>query len=300
LPQFADGIWITELSAIGDPALLPATIATGTGLHFNAGAITMERVAGALASRELLVVLETCEHVIDAAAEMAEALMRAAPKVRIIATSRETLNAYGEWVYRLRPLPVPGDDETDLADYRSVSLFLARAQATDLSVAKGGYATAVASICRRLDGIPLALELAAARAATLGIYTLADRLDDYLQILTCGRRTALPRHQTLRATFDWSYGLLTHAERAVLRRLAVFPGVFSLDEASAVATGVDVTATAAIEGLANLVAKSLVSTEGVGGVSRYRLLETTRAYAFEKLARSGEFDAATARYSECR
>jgi predicted ATPase/DNA-binding winged helix-turn-helix (wHTH) protein len=299
LPQFRDGVWIVDLSATCDPSLVPATLAASMGLELGEGEASVERVAAALATKDLLIVLDTCEHVIGGAAEMAEALLRAGAKVRVMATSREALEAYGEWIYRVNPLPVPGDDLTDLLDCRAVSLFIARAQATNLDFCtERRSVVAIAAICRRLDGIPLAIELAAARAATLGVYTLADRLDNHLQLLNGGRRTALPRHQTLRATLDWSYELLTHSERAVLRRLAIFRGAFGLEAAIAAAARADVKPSDASECLVNLVAKSLVLVELDSGVARYRLLETTRAYALEKLAESGEFEGAERRHAE--
>ena len=249
--------------------------------------MSAECIAAALAHREMLLVLDTCEHVIDAAAEMAEALVRAGAGIRVIATSRETLNANGEWVHRVRPLSAPAAGEPTLPHHRAMSLFMARAQAADIrfSLENGSAAEiAVAKICQRLDGIPLAIELAAARAATLGIYTLADRLDDLLPLLTCGRRTALPRHQTMRATLDWSYALLTDVERIVLCSLSVYRGAFDLDAAKAIAGDAAVAPTEMTEALTNLVAKSLVSNEIIDGATHYRLLETTRAYALEKLA----------------
>jgi predicted ATPase/DNA-binding winged helix-turn-helix (wHTH) protein len=287
LPQFRDGVWVAELSPLSEPALVPAAVAAAAAIGLPGGAASAERVAAMLAGRDLLIVLDTCEHVIGAAAETVEALLHAGSGIRVIATSREPLKADGEWVYRLRPLPVPADDAGEPRDHHAVSLFVARARATAGEVAGDcASAAAVAAICRRLDGIPLAIELAAARAATLGIYTLAARLDDQLQLLTCGRRTALPRHQTLRAMLDWSYALLTHPERTVLRRLAVFDGAFGLAAVAAAAADDAMTPSEATDALANLIAKSLVAVDGDGGSVRYRLLETTRAYALEKLTES--------------
>ena len=292
LPQFADGVWIAELAPLSDPQLVPVTVAAALGLELAAGAVTAERVANALSGKQLLVVLDNCEHVIDAAALIAEALLRANRAVRIIATSREPLRAEGEWVYAVPPLAVPGADAQDKDDplrYGAVQLFIERAQATEPHFAPDRRNVPVmAAICRRLDGIPLAIELAAARAATLGIEALATRLDDRFRLLTGGRRTALPRHQTLRATLDWSYGLLTESEGVLLCRLAIFAGPFSLDTATAVAASPELAVSDMIQGLASLVAKSLVVAEVEGAVARYRLLDTTRAYALEKLDESGE------------
>jgi predicted ATPase/DNA-binding winged helix-turn-helix (wHTH) protein len=291
LPQFADGVWLVDFSPVIDPGLVPATVAAALGLEFGAGEISAQRVAQALAGRRLLLVLDTCEHVIGAAAAMAEALLRAGSTVRIIATSREPLRAEGEQIHPVPPLAVPAEDagaEDDPLRYGSVRLFLERLCAVAPHFSPGGRLAAIAAaICRRLDGIPLAIELAAARAAGLGVEELAARLDDCFQLLTDGRRTALPRHRSLRATLDWSYELLTRSERAMLRRLAVFRGAFGLDAAKNVTLECGL-AHNPIDDVINLVAKSLVSVELEGNLPRYRLSETTRAYAREKLIESGE------------
>jgi predicted ATPase len=243
-----------------------------------------------------MLVLDNCEHVVEVAARMAEALLRANPAVRVIATSREPLRIEGEWVYRVPPLAVPtegGPDGEDPLRYGAVQLFNERARAAAPSFSPDGpVAAAIAGICRRLDGIPLAIELAAARAAALGIEGVAARLDDRFRLLAGGHRTALPRHQTLRATLDWSYELLTQPERVVLRRLAIFAGGFTLQDASAIAADDEVAASEVVDCVANLVLKSLVTVDSIGAILRYRLLETTRAYALERLVQAGEFDAA--------
>jgi predicted ATPase len=262
----------------------------------------LQHVAQALAARRLLLVLDTCEHVINAAAGMAEAVLRAGSAVRIIATSREALRGEGEQIHLIPPLAVPAESAEDLGDlleYGAVRLFLERAQAAEPHFAPDQRITAlIAAVCRCLDGIPLAIELAAARATALGIEALASRLDDRFQLLTGGRRTALPRHQTLRATLDWSYGLLTESERVLLCRLAIFTGFFRLDAATAVAASPELEVTDVIEALASLVAKSLVVAEVEGGVARYRLLDTTRAYALEKLDESGEREQLSRHHAE--
>src|SRR6516162_445003 len=294
LPSFPDGVWLAELSALSDPSLVPAAVAAAVGLELPAGELSLQHVAQALAARRLLLVLDTCEHMINAAAGMAEAVLRASSGVHIIATSRESLRGEGEQIHLIPPLAVPAENAEDLGDlleYGAVRLFLDRAQAAEPHFAPDQRITAtIAAVCRRLDGIPLAIELAAPRAAALGIEALASRLDDRFQLLTGGRRTALPRHQTLRATLDWSYGLLTESERILLRRLAIFAGLVSLDAATAVAASPELTVTDVIEAFASLVAKSLVVAEVEGAVARYRLLDTTRAYAIEKLDESGERD----------
>jgi len=302
LPEFADGVWVAELAPLADPDLVPVAVATAVGLVLAAGTVSPERVANALSGKELLLVLDNCEHVIDASAVMAEALLHANPAAHVIATSREPLKAEGEWVYPALPLAVPAEDAEDQDDalrYGAVRLFVERARAAEPHFAPDRrLAAMITAICRRLDGIPLALELAAARAAALGIEELAARLDDRFQLLTGGRRTALPRYQTLRATLDWSYELLSEPERVVLRRLSIFAATFALEAATAVATGPEIARSEVVEALSNLVAKSLVLTESNGRAKRYRLLDTTRAYALEKLAQSGELDAVARRHAE--
>jgi predicted ATPase/DNA-binding winged helix-turn-helix (wHTH) protein len=287
LPRFADGVWAVELAPLSDPELVPVTLATALGLELASGTASPLSVANALRSMQIMLVLDNCEHVVDAAARIAEALLRANPEARVIATSREPLRVEGEQIYPVQPLAVPAEDTEDGEDslrYGAVLLFVERARAAAprfFSDARMG--AAIAGICRRLDGIPLGIELAAARAAALGIEGLATGLDDRFRLLTSGRRTALPRHQTMRATLDWSYELLTDLERVVLRYVAVFAGAFSLEAAGAVAAGAELAASDVTEGLVGLVAKSLVGAEGEGAVARYRLLHTTRAYALEKL-----------------
>jgi predicted ATPase len=274
-------------------------VAAAVGLELGGGEVSAQRVAQALADRRLVLVLDTCEHVIAAAAAMAEALLRAGSALRILATSREPLRAEGERIYPVPPLAVPAAEGEDPWPYGAVWLFVVRSRASGAYVSEDRHGAAViAAICRRLDGIPLAIELAAARAAALGIEEVATRLDDRFQLLTGGRRTALPRHQTLRATLDWSYELLPEPERVVLRRLAVFAGVFSLEAASAVVASAEVTPAEVVDGLSNLVAKSLVALEVNGLVTRYRLLDTTRAYVLEKLGESGERERLARRHAE--
>src|SRR6516165_5521958 len=219
-PHFADGVWLAEFSALADPGLVPATVAAAVGLELVGGEASAQRVAQALADRRLLLVFDTCEHVIAATAEMAEALLGTGSAMHIIATSREPLRATGEWVHPVQPLAVPAVDiaaDDDPLRYGAVRLFIERARAAEPHFAPDRRLIAmIAAICRRLDGITLAIELAAGRASALGIEALAARLDDRFQLLNGGRRTALPRHQTLRATLDWSHGLLTESERILL------------------------------------------------------------------------------------
>ena len=302
LPQFADGVWLVEFSSLADPALVPATVAAAVGLELGAGEVSAQRVAQTLGDRRLALVLDTCEHVIAAAAAMAETVLRACSGLRIIATSREPLRAEGEQTYPVPPLAVPAEDteaEDDPLQYGAVQLFVLRSRASGAHFSEDPHVAAmIAAICRRLDGIPLAIELAAARVAALGIEEVAARLDDRIQLLTGGRRPALPRHQTLRATLDWSYELLAEPERVILRRLTIFAGAFSLEAARAVAASGELAPAEVVDGLANLAAKSLVTAEVDGTVARYRLLDTTRAYAIEKLGESGERERLARRHAE--
>ena len=302
LSRFADGVWAVELAPLSDSKLVPVTVATALGLELTSGATSPQSVANALRSKRLMLVLDNCEHVIDAAAGMAEALLHANPAACVIATSREPLRAEDEWVYLVPPLAVPPEDRPDGEDalrYGAVRLFNERARGAAANFSSDArIEAAIAGICRRLDGIPLAIEFAAARAADHGIDGLAAGLDDRFQLLTRGRRTALPRHQTLRGTFDWSFELLTERERVGLRRLAIFAGSFTLRDACAVGADNEVTAAEIDDCVANLVAKSLVTVDLGGPLRRHRLLETTRAYALEKLFGSGEFDAVAQRHAK--
>jgi predicted ATPase len=299
LPGFTDGVWIAEFSAFTDPGLVSTTVAAAVGLQLGAGEISPQRVSQALAHRRLLLILDTCEHVIKATATMAEALLQAGSGVCIIATSREPLRAEGEQIYRVPPLTLPAVEGEDTWRSSAVRLFVVRSRMLGAHVSEDQrVAPAIAGICRRLDGIPLAIELAAVRTATLGIEVLAASLDDRFGLLTGGWRMALPRHQTLRATLDWSYELLSEPERVILYRLAVFAGAFSLGAAGAVAANSELAQSEVVDGLADLVAKSLVAADVTSLVARYRLLDTTRAYALEKLKASGEYEQLLRRHAE--
>jgi predicted ATPase/DNA-binding winged helix-turn-helix (wHTH) protein len=302
LPSFADGVWDIELAPLSDPELVPVAVATALRLELAMGTASPLSVASALRSKQLMLVLDNCEHVIDTAAQMAEALLRANPAARVIATSREPLRAEDEWVYPVPPLAVPTENSLDGENplrYGAVRLFVERAgRLPSRSSPEADIGSAIAGICRRLDGIPLAIELAASRAATLGVEELSARLDHRFELLTGGWRTALPRQRTLRATLDWSYELLAEAESAVLRRLAVFAGSFTLKAATTVVADDEIAAWEVVDCFANLVAKSLVTANSGGAEIQYRLLETTRAYALEKLVEAGEFDATARRHAE--
>jgi predicted ATPase/DNA-binding winged helix-turn-helix (wHTH) protein len=291
---FDAGSWFVELASQSGPDLVPSAVAAVLGLKVP-DVISSESVARAIGATRLLLLLDNCEHVIDAAAELAETLVRHCPRVTILATTREPLRIEGEHIYRVPPLDVPAstvEKPGDLLEHSSIELFIARAQAQDSSFTPDAATLpVVAEICRHLDGIPLAIEFAAARAATLGLPQVAAMLDDRFGLLTGGRRTALPRHQTLRATLDWSYDLLTEEERELLCRLAIFPAGFTLEGAVAVSGKSELGGGAVANGVASLIQKSLVMVEAPGARPRWRLLETIRSYALDKLANRGERDA---------
>src|SRR5246500_617384 len=287
LPDFEDGGWIVELASLSGPGFVPSTVAGTLGLKLS-GEISAESVARAVGGRHLVLVLDNCEHVIDAVANLAETLTRLCPRTTIVATSREVLRIDGESVYRVPPLDVPalGQAAPDyIMQYSAVELFVARTKALNAGFSPDAEDLAsIATICRHLDGIPLAIELAAASAAALGIAQVSAGLHDRFALLTRGRRTALPRQKTLRATLDWSYELLPETERRLLRRLSVFAGGFTVDSAVAVMTDTGFDASAVLDGIANLVAKSWVALDKSGGNAHWILLDTIRAYTIEKLA----------------
>ncbi|MEA3156680.1 MAG: hypothetical protein QOK44_4269 [Betaproteobacteria bacterium] len=299
LPTFADGVWLVELAPLSDPELVPITVAQALGLDLKA--VSPGHIATALASKHALIVLDNCEHVIDAAASMAEALLQANSATRVIVTSREPLRADGERIFRVPPLDVPAEGTENvpaLLQHSAVKLFMARACSADQALSDVRIAAAAGAICRSLDGIPLAIELAAARVPALGIEELASRLDDRLTLLSGGRRTALPRHQTLRASLHWSYDLLPEPERIVLQRLSLFSGNFTLEAASTVAASGDIDPLAVVDCVSNLVSKSLVTAHLADTAAQYSLLHTTRAYAREKLTESGELQEIARRHKQ--
>jgi len=297
--SYRDGVSVVDLSAVADPHRVPGAIAVALGLEINTDDITPNLVAF-LRRKDMLLVLDSCEHVAEAAAAAAEELFGNLPGLHILATSREPLRAAGEYVHRLLPLPSPPVSANlaaaEAMAFPGVQLFVERASAVlDGFKLVDADAAFVADICRRLDGIPLAIELAAGRVDAFGVRGLSADLDNRFQILTSGRRTAMPRHRTLAATLDWSYQLLPESERLVLRSLAVFAGDFSLDAAVALVPGF--AASQAVDLVANLVSKSLVAASPHGKTARYRLLDTTRLYGLEKLAASGELPDARRRHA---
>jgi predicted ATPase len=294
ISDYEHGTWLIDLAELASPLMLPVVLASAIGLEICSKDPLAELIA-ALRDKRMLLVLDNCAHVIATAADFAAAILNEARDVHILATSREPLRAEREHVHRLSPLASPSAScrptAAEAISFPAVQLFV-ECTAANL----GGFelndadAPAVAGICRKLDGIPLAIEIAAGRVHACGVSGLAARLQDGLGLLTSGRRTAQLRHQTMSATLDWSYSLLTDAEQTVLRRLAVFDGEFTLYAAGAVAADDEYPEYKAIELTAELVAKSLVAADASDRGPRLRLLETTRAYALKKLAESGEFD----------
>ncbi len=302
LPRFPDGAWLCELAAAEDPETMEQVVAAALGVAPRPGISLEASIYDALRVKRLLVVLDNCEHLLDPAGRLAEGLLQECPHVTVLATSREVLSVGGEHVVGLRSLPVP--DATASVDAvaasDSVRLFVERARA-----AKSGFAVdatnaaPIAEVCRRLDGIPLALELTSARVAAMSPGEIAGRLDERFRLLRGGRRTAMERQQTLRATVDWSYSLLTETERAVFGRLGVFSGTVDAVAAEAVTTGGEVEDWDVLDALASLVAKSmLVADEDVDGNTRYQMLETLRAYARERLDEAAESDVWRRRHAE--
>ena len=302
LGEFADGGKLVEFGSLSDPALVPSAVARALELKPTGEEISAASVARAVGARNLLLLLDNCEHVIDAAATMAEALVRLCPNVTMLATSREILRIEGECTYRVPPLDVPAVGNWEpghILGYSAVELFVARAEAQGSeNVSRSEILPIVAGICRRLDGIPLAIEFAAARAAVLGTEEVAASLRDRFAALTSGRRTAVARHRTLRAALDWSYELLPEAEKYLLRRCGVFAGGFTLEAVTALVEDLAGSGPPVAETIANLVAKSLVTFDPVESNGRWRLLETTRAYVTEKLLSGGEAAQVNRRHAE--
>jgi len=294
--NYPHGVWLVRLDAVADGALVCAAIAEVLDVREQPGRSLLECVTQAIGSRHLLLVVDNCEHLIQACAELAEALLKACPQLQILATSRESLNVAGERAWSVPPLSLPEPHQVASANQLSlceaVRLFIERALSTRPSFAlTDKNAPAVALLCRRLDGIPLAIELAAARVKALSVEEIAHRLDDCLRLLTVGSRTALPRQQTLQAAFDWSYDLLSEPERVLFRRLGVFSGGLTLETAEQVCAREGIALEDVLDLLSSLVDKSLVTAEERDGAVRYRLLETMRQYALDRLERGGEAEA---------
>src|SRR3984893_9300060 len=302
IARYTHGACFVELGAIADSARVPHSLATAIGLTVSVNHPVRDLV-GFLRDKHMLIVLDNCEHVIAAAAALIEAILKGANQVQILATSRERLSIDGEWHHRLSPLKVPTESNRMTAllarNFTAIQLFMERAISNTPSFAlSDANARIVAHICQRLDGIPLALELAAARVNLLGIHELAARLDDQF-VLASERRTAVPRHQTLQGALDWSYGLLGPVEQLILRRLSVFKGAFTLDSAVDLAAHQGLDAEAVLDGVMALADKSLITIEtGKHGI-RYHILHTTRAYAFNKIANAYEVPDICRWHAEC-
>lgn len=288
---FADGAWFVDLAPVASAALLPAALAQVLQVREVPGKPLAQSLCEQLRERRLLLVLDNCEQLVDDCAALAESLLRAVPGISLLVTSRELLRIPGEQAYALPPLSLPQPSATPeaIADSEAVRLFVdrARRQLPDFELT-AQRAPAVARLCVDLDGIPLALELAAARMRSLSIEQIQARLDDRFRLLTAGPRTALPRQQTLKAALNWSYDLLDPINRTVLARCAAFVGGFTLEAAAFVASDPGLDEAAVTEALAQLVARSLLVADTAGPIARYRFLETMRAYALEHLAQSGE------------
>ena len=300
-PSFDDAIHFLDLGALSDPRLVPVVLASTLGLVMHSDDPVPSLLAS-LRDKRMLLILDSCERVIDSLAPLAERLVAAAPQLHILATSREALRVEGEQIHLLPALDCPPADAKLKASaalaFPAVQLFVERAAAGSNRFAlSDADAPAVAEICLRLDGIALAIEIAAGRVGAYGIRGIASLLDGKFGLLWQGRRTALPRHQTLSSTLDWSYDLLPEVDRAILQRLAVFVGVFTLEAAQAVAAGDGIDAAQLVEAIADLVDKSLVSSEIGTTPVRYRLLDTTRAYVLAKLIESDKADAIQRRHA---
>ncbi|MBV9856687.1 MAG: hypothetical protein JOY82_19575 [Streptosporangiaceae bacterium] len=297
------GAWMVDLAELQDPALVGNAVMAALDLRHQAATDPLALLRSYLRDKELLLVLDNCEHLLEAAAQLVSEVIRTAPGVRVIATSREPLSVTGEHVLPVPPLELPSPDAAEaLAQLRqneAVMLFTERAAAAsghfELTAANRA---AVAALCRRLDGLPLAIELAAVRTRALGPEQILDRLTDRFGLLTGGSRAALPRHQTLRTTIEWSYDLLTLAERTLLRRLCVFAGRFTLEDVEPVCCSGDVPAARALDLLASLIDKSLVIRQDADGAACYRLHETMREYARLRLREAGEEDAVERRCAD--
>jgi predicted ATPase/DNA-binding winged helix-turn-helix (wHTH) protein len=302
LAGFNGAVFFVDLAALSDAKLLPTAVASALGFMVQ----MQDPLPGLLAfigDRKILLVLDNCEHVIDVAATLAERVVCEAPQAHVLTTSREALRVEGENVHLLHALDCPPEDGGLTADgalaYPAVQLFMERAAAGGHDAALSDIdAPIVAAICRRLDGIALAIELAASRAGSLGIRGVAELLDNRFSLLWHGRRTALPRHQTLNAMLDWSYNLLSQHEQAVLNRLSVFVGNFNIEAARFVASEPETDEPSVTEAIASLVAKSLISTSALHASTYYRLLETTRSFAQAKLLKQGEADRVARRHAK--
>jgi predicted ATPase len=303
IEEFSDGVWSVDLAPLSDPSYVPQTIASALSLRQEGGRPLMDLLAGYVRRRNLLIVLDNCEHIIEACARAADQLLHAAPRLKILATSREGLRVAGERTFSVPTLSLPDTRHLPpleaLTQYEAVDLFIDRALAVNNDFAvTATNAPAVVQICHRLDGVPLAIELAAARVQALSPEQIAARLDDSFRLLTVGSRTAIPRHQTLRAVVDWSWELLPEDERKLLRRLSILAGGWTLEAAEAIGAGEGIEEFEVLDLLTQLVSKSLVIWQEDQNESRYYLLETIRQYALGKLLKAGEDEGMRQRHAE--
>jgi predicted ATPase len=295
LGGYSDGVWLVELAPLSDPTLVPSATVAALGIRAQAGSL-VDALKRSLRDSDLLIVLDNCEHLIDACAELACELLSSCERVRILATSRQPLGIAAETAWPVPGLELPDDlgmeSAEELGRFAAVRLFTERARAVRSGFSlDSGAAGAVANICRRLDGIPLAIELAAARTRALNPDDIVLRLDDRFSLLTRGARDALPRHQTLQATIDWSHELLSESDRVLYRRLSVFAGGWTLSDAESVCADDSLPPPEVLDALTELVTKSLIAAEpSLSGATRYGMLQTLRAYAGRQLADAGEVD----------
>jgi len=300
--KYGDGAWFVELAPLSDPELVPQAVASLLGVRETPGRELTDTLTDHLRPRTLLLVLDNCEHLVDASASLAEALLRSCPKLRVLATSRQALGVEGEALFVVPPLSLPDPRRLPvvdgLHDYEAAGLFVERARAVGprFEVTERN-ATAVAQICHRLDGMPLAIELAAARTRTLSVEQISSRLDDAFSLLSGRGRPAVAHQGTLRATMDWSYGLLSKQEGVLFRRLSVFAGGFALEAAEGTCAGEGIEWEDVLDLLASLVEKSLVMVDEREGETRYRLLETVRQFALERLVDGGEAEVTRRRHA---
>ena len=300
--RFPDGVVFVPLASVSNARFALEALAGALGMKLPAGRLSPDLIAAEIAGRRVLIVLDNCEHVIDVAAQMACAMTAVNPALCVLATSREALRIQEEVLFHVPPLDVPPDASVgdEILQTSAVQLFIARARTIDPCFASDERSIFLTGlVCRRLDGIPLAIELAAARAAVLGIEVLVDHLDECFRILTGGFRGVLPRHQTLKAMLDWSYRLLDDTERTLLRWLGVFLNEFSFDAACHMVAAHGFSQTEILDALGGLVSKSLVIHDSGAVPSRYRLLATTRAYALQQLEDNGERKAAALAHATC-
>jgi non-specific serine/threonine protein kinase len=301
---YAEGVWLVELAPLSQPELVPQAVISTVGASEQPGRSLTDTLVEALRDKETLLVLDNCEHLVEVAARLVDTLLDCCPRLQVLATSREALSVKGELLWRVPPLSVPDPRRPpmvgELAGYEAVRLFAERARQRDHTFALTPQnAEAVGAVCRRLDGIPLAIELAAASLGTLTVEQILDRLKNSLGLLTRGGRTAAPKQQTLRKTLDWSYGLLSEPEQILFDRLSVFVGGWTLAAAEKVGAGEDIDEQDVLELLSRLVDKSLVFIEQNGeGTLQYKMLEPTRQYGRERLAERGETEALDCRHAD--